>query len=261
MKPLDFTLEGRRAAIVAAHPDDETIGAGACLGQMPGTVFIHVTDGAPRDMRDALANGFSSREAYAQARRREFLNAVKTGGLTPAGTVALGYTDQEASLHLVEIARDLCRLFDRLALDTILVHPYEGGHPDHDAAAFAVHLAWRLRPPESRPRLIEFASYHNHSGEMEAGVFLPDKGLPQITIHLDSEARARKRLMLACYRTQQAVLGQFGTREERFRVAPEYDFAAPPHAGRLFYEQFPWGMTGGRWLELARTAQEQLRQC
>jgi hypothetical protein len=61
-----------------------------------------------------------------------------------------------------------------------------------------------------------------------------------------------KRSMLDCYRTQQDTLAAFGVERERFRRAPQYDFTQPPHAGALYYEQFPWGMTGERFRELTR---------
>src|ERR1051325_5216230 len=53
-------LAGSRLAIVAAHPDDETIGAGAYLARLSQAIFIHVTDGAPRDMRDARSEEHTS---------------------------------------------------------------------------------------------------------------------------------------------------------------------------------------------------------
>ena len=90
---------------------------------------------------------------------------------------------------------------------------------------------------------------------------MPDHGSPEVVRILDREERARKLRMLACYRSQQEVLREFGTEEERFRRAPAYDFGLPPHPGRLYYEQFPWGMTSGRWLALAQAAQEQLGLC
>jgi len=245
--------------VVAAHPDDETIGAGAFLRLMHRPVLVHVTDGAPRDMRDAAANGFESRAAYAETRRRELLESLRAGGIDPAEAVSLGYVDQEASLHLAELARQLADLLRRLGVDSIFTHAYEGGHPDHDAAAFAVHAACRLMPAESRPRVVEYTSYHSRGGRMETGVFLPEGGRREVVMKLDGEGRARKERMVACYRTQRRVLQYFGCAEERFRPAPEYDFAAPPHAGPLFYEQFDLGMTAARWSELAQGAREDLR--
>jgi LmbE family N-acetylglucosaminyl deacetylase len=212
-------------------------------------------------MRDAAAHGFPSREAYAAARRHEFLEALKAGRVTPTKTLALGYPDQEASLHLVGIARRLAHLFEHLMVDTALVHPYEGGHPDHDARAFAVHAARLLLPPARRPRLVEFTSYHASGGRMVTGVFLPNHGSPEFTFRLDQTDQARKERMLACYRTQQAVVRQFENTEERFRPAPRYDFESPPHAGRLLYEPFPWELTATRWLSLAQIAWKELGLC
>jgi LmbE family N-acetylglucosaminyl deacetylase len=247
-----------RTAIVAAHPDDETLGAGACLQWLHAPAIIHVTDGAPRDMRDAGENGFTSRQEYAQARQREFLECLRKGGIKPADTVSLGYVDQEASLHLVELAREILRLIQRLKIEMIFTHPYEGGHPDHDAAAFAVHAACLRLPPAARPSVIEFTSYHGRDGRMETGVFLPDGESRQLVMKLDAAARARKLHMLACYRTQQKVVRCFSAAEERFRPAPVYNFTAPPHAGPLFYEQLGFGMTAACWRELARAALQEL---
>ncbi|MDF2780993.1 MAG: LmbE family protein, partial [Geminicoccaceae bacterium] len=57
--------------IVAAHPDDEVIGASTLLMRIPELRLLHVTDGAPRDLRDAQAAGFAGWQDYAQARDTE----------------------------------------------------------------------------------------------------------------------------------------------------------------------------------------------
>ena len=46
-----------RVMIVVAHPDDETIGMGAQLNRFDDALLVQVTDGAPRDGRDAAAHG------------------------------------------------------------------------------------------------------------------------------------------------------------------------------------------------------------
>ena len=69
--PEGSPLDCHDVAVVVAHPDDETIAIGGQLARMRGVKIVHVTDGAPADMKDAEANGFSRREDYAAARRRD----------------------------------------------------------------------------------------------------------------------------------------------------------------------------------------------
>jgi hypothetical protein len=64
--------------------------------------------------------------------------------------------------------------------------------------------------------------------------------------------------MLHCFHSQQRVLQWFPIGVEKFRFAPVYDFLAPPHPGALYYEGFPWGMTGARWRSLVEAALENL---
>jgi LmbE family N-acetylglucosaminyl deacetylase len=256
-----FTLfePGREpeAVLVAAHPDDEVIGAASQLARLR-PVIVHVTDGAPRDMRDASANGFSSREDYARARRAELECALALAGLGLEQTRELGIADQEASLNLEGLARRLAEVLTELKPEAVLTHPYEGGHPDHDATAFAVHAACRLAGLPAAA-IVEFTSYHAGSRGIEVFEFLPDAGSEIGTVFLSVAERVRKQAMIECFTTQREMLRQFPVDLERFRPAPAYDFTLPPHAGLLFYENFEWGMTGGRWRELAREALRRLR--
>lgn len=242
--------------IVAAHSDDEVIGAGSRMPRLACSRFVHVTDGAPRNMEDARAHGFTSWEAYAQARRQEFIRALDLAGISARQAIELGYPDQESSFHLVELAQDLHQLILDLKPEFLLTHPYEGGHPDHDSTSFAVHSACRLLAEQRQPVpvILEFSSYHQGPDGIQAGEFLEFSPTQQ-SVLLSSQEKEMKRRMLSCFVTQQQVLNWFTLETERFRLAPPPLFSAAPHPGTLYYEQYPWGMDGARWRNLAAQAQ------
>ncbi|HLH16776.1 MAG TPA: PIG-L family deacetylase [Bryobacteraceae bacterium] len=255
-------LVRRPVLVVAAHPDDETIGAGGMLARLRDVTILHITDGAPRDMADARAAGFENREDYAAARRRELEAAMRLAGIGNGQLLHLNVVDKEASLEMAYVTLKLVHLLRELRPGAVLTHAYEGGHPDHDAAAFAVHAACaRVTAP---PDVYEFASYHAAAQvaaagssqapvRMETGRFLPGGDAGEVYV-LDEAQRDNKRRMLECFPTQAGMLRHFALDEERFRPAPAYDFTAAPHAGTLLYESWNWGITGERWRLLAGEA-------
>ena len=176
----------------------------------------------------------------------------------PSRCLEIGIVDQEASFQLVQLTNALIQIFTHLDPDIVLTHAYEGGHPDHDAVAFAVNHARRFLARRSTriPAAIEFACYHrNPDGEnMETASFLPVPGIEPIVVPLSEAQQARKQQMFSCYISQHEILAQFPLHVEAFRIAPPYDFTLPPHPGPLFYEGFDWGMTGIQWRKLATRA-------
>jgi len=246
--------------VVAAHPDDEVIGAGAQLPKLEGIHILHVTDGAPRNMADASANGFSKREDYAAVRRRELQAALDHCGIPPSRLLQLGFADQEASFRLVDLTVRLAGTIRELNPDLVLCHAYEGGHPDHDATSFAAHAALTLLRREGRrdPLLMEFALYHASPDGMAALRFLPAENCPWILLPLSAGERSLKQRMIGCFKTQRKVLMQFPVSVEAFRLAPRYNFTRPPHPELLYYEKFDWGVNGSTWRAMAAEALTQL---
>lgn len=246
--------------LVLAHPDDECVGVASLLPALRLATFAYLTDGAPRDSRDAEAVGCASRQAYAALRRGEVRSALDSVGV-PAGRIEfIDCTDQEASAHLVPLVRWIEILIREHQPELVLTHPYEGGHPDHDAAAFVVQTAARRiavsgEPP---PALAEFTSYHVRDGAWSFGRFLPAEDAAEIVRTLTAHERMLKRRLLGCHASQHGVLRHVPLDVERFRPAPDYDFTLPPHPGRLLYEQMPWGITGASWRELAARALAEL---
>jgi LmbE family N-acetylglucosaminyl deacetylase len=270
-----------RAMIVVAHPDDETIGIGARLCRFTDALLVHVTDGAPRDGEDARNCGFASVADYAAARQAELAAALRTGCAARLRRLALDIPDKQAWQDLAGLARRLAELLRAEQPAVIFTHAYEGGHPDHDSAAFAIHAACSLC--EAPPAIIEMPFYHRNGGRLVTGEFLPDPlprsrrspaaappptghatGGPRLSpgprlpsaleIPLSPEDRERKRRMIDCFATQRWLLDRFDLSIERFRLAPDHDFGEPPHHGELHYETLGWGIAGAEWRHEAADA-------
>ena len=142
----------------------------------------------------------------------------------------------------------------------VITHPYEGGHPDHDACAFIVQLACEglRRAGRAAPVRLEFASYHARDGETATGVFWPAAGYPERTIPLTARQLERKRAALAEFATQKDVISAFPLDPERLRPAPRYDFTQPPPPGDVLYDRFGWRITGESWRQRALEALERI---
>jgi LmbE family N-acetylglucosaminyl deacetylase len=237
------SIAGMRLLVVAAHPDDETIGASTILNGPHEVSVIHVTDGAPHDPR-WWPDGVTSRAAYARRRLRELHDALALAVVVPVRAIELGIVDQEVWRVLPELVEALTAQFEQLAPEIVVTHAYEGGHPDHDSVALAVALARaRVRPT---PVVIEMALYHGATGSLTAGRFA--SGPPGWRHLLEGEELGRRLAMLACFTSQRATLAPFfELAHEAFRRAPRYDFAVAPHDGALHYERIGMTPTAAEW--------------
>ena len=253
--------EPPRVMVIVAHPDDECIGAGALLADVPEATIVHVTDGAPRANAAARKRGFANRDAYAEARREEVVNALAHVGIPESRIRCLGFVDGEATLRLVELCHDVIDLLLELEPEIVLTHPYEGGHTDHDATAFAVHMATGIlrREGVASPVVLELTSYHQRDGRRVRSRFLPRKNLPERVLGLTPDTQMLKLRMFEEFLSQRDCLREFPVEAERFRVAPRYDFTSPPHEGTLDYERFCTTICGEEWRARASRALDLLR--
>lgn len=248
--------------VVAAHPDDETLGVGGLLHRFAAeggaVTLVMATDGegshpdSPTMPPDRMA----------EVRRQEILAAVAV--LAPAATVIrLQIPDGEVTAHQQVLADRLDRLVDS---GTLVVSPWQHDrHPDHEAAAIA---AARVAARHGLTHL-SYPIWGWHWGRPTDPEF--DRGLMQ-RVTLPAASRTAKAVALSRYRSQilplstqpgdepvlsRAFLEHFDRSDEILFRTP-----APPCPRTLeqswfdeFYRQGPdpWGFVD-RWYEQRKRA-------
>jgi LmbE family N-acetylglucosaminyl deacetylase len=226
----------QRPLLVVAHVDDDGIGFGIGLRERAATTrIVYLTDSAPGD-RAYFTTRADSPAAYAAQRWREAEAAAQRVGVPRTALHCLGARDMEAFRELPRLERELLAIAERGTHDAIWSPAYDGGHPDHDVAAFlAARLARRLAIDH-----FEFALYRYHHGFDAFRFATDDQGSTRV---LTADERAFKRELVALYVSQEPVVRQFDLLVERYRRAPAYDFTRRPVAGRTLYESWGWPVT------------------
>jgi LmbE family N-acetylglucosaminyl deacetylase len=245
-----------RCSVIVAHPADEVVGAGCLISKLVDVTVLHVTDGAPPDMQDARAAGFKERAEYAKARREECLHALAIANVPEDHVVDLQITDQHASDALTDLTKKIAAFLQQSSADIVVTHAYEGGHPDHDATAFATHAALRLMEQNGfkPPVIFEMGLHPSEDFKAKVPDFLPGTERETTTLLLDEGARKLKQRMFACFETQRESLEVSPIGPEKFRQPIAYDFSAPPQGGKLHYERFDWAPSSDEWQSLACNA-------
>jgi N-acetylglucosamine malate deacetylase 2 len=122
-----------------------------------------------------MHDGLDSRRgrAYALARRAELVAAMAEAGVANYNLFSLDVADQDAAAQLVGSCRSIAELLRRHEPAVVFTHAYEGGHPDHDAVAFATHIAVRMTQACGAPSpiIVEMPLYRGEQGRMAVQSF------------------------------------------------------------------------------------------
>ncbi|MEO7260174.1 MAG: bifunctional PIG-L family deacetylase/class I SAM-dependent methyltransferase [Jatrophihabitantaceae bacterium] len=198
--PVGLPPAGTRLVVLAAHPDDETLGVGGLL-HAAARAGLDVGVVVASDGRASHPGSPShSPDQLAARRRRELADAV--GRLAPrAWIVELGLPDGELGTHVGDIATNLARI---LGADTdcwLLSTWRSDGHPDHTACGLAAQQVAAVR---SRTRWWEYPVWLWHAGDPVALGDQLARDVRRFDLDLaDQQARAQA---LAAYRSQVAPL-------------------------------------------------------
>jgi LmbE family N-acetylglucosaminyl deacetylase len=185
-------LSAGRILVLAAHPDDEVLGAGGTMALNAGkaeAIRIWVaTDGGRQQ-------GAEPGEEYGEGRREESRRAAGMLGLEPPVFGSL--PDRELSVRFEELDAQVGALIESFRPDLILCPSPVEIHPDHRALAEVVYgkLA-ASRPTDSdhdRFRFLRVAFYE-----------ITHPLLPNALVDIAGVAK-RKEEALRCYASQQSV--------------------------------------------------------
>lgn len=253
--------------VVAAHPDDETLGAGGLISTFaasgrPVTILM-ATDGE-LSHPDSTTHDPS---ALAAIRRRETVAAV--AHLAPqARIVRAEIPDGEVTGHREQLTRVLDPL---VRPGTLLIAPWHlDRHPDHEAAAVVTAQVAAHHDVDVR----HYPIWGWHWGSPDDAEF--DRSTMS-RVPLPPAARIAKAMALARYRSQvlplsahpgdepvltPSVLAHFERSDEVFFAPPRRDDSEPHAPGSLdqaWFDDFyrggsdPWGFTD-RWYEERKRA-------
>jgi LmbE family N-acetylglucosaminyl deacetylase/SAM-dependent methyltransferase len=202
-----------RLIVLAAHPDDETLGAGGLMAAassagIPVTVIIATNGEAshPRSPTHTPADLAEIREVEVVAAVRVLAAEARVRFLhLPDGDLAQHRNSLEEAIW-EEILRapaegeDTEEAPGSPGADTWLVAPWRvDGHPDHDVAGAAAELATR----RTGARLLEYPIWAWHWSTPADGIWPDDSGdTVRWTFQLDETTAAAKRVALAEHRSQ-----------------------------------------------------------
>lgn len=190
--PSDLTAG--KVLVLAAHPDDEVLGAGGLLALCGGgsnavRTWI-ATDGTAQE--GAAAEGATS---YGERRREESRQAARVLGIDPP--IFGGLPDRSLDADGEELRRAITGLIAEFEPDLVLSPSPAEIHPDHRALADALYRTVAASRPEDpdhdRYRFLRIAFYE-----------ISQPFLPNALVDISSVA-SKKEEALAAYESQQSV--------------------------------------------------------
>ncbi len=226
---------GKRILILVAHPDDEVVAHAASIARARkegAEVFaLYLTHGclAQETLWPWQRKQYDNRVAM---RRAETEAAAQFLGITPIGRSVVRPT-RYLWRELPQVRSEIETAINQCRPDQLWVPAYEGGNPDHDGLN-AVASTFR-----SRLSVLEFAEYNYFGRKVRSQSFISSDETVRV-ITLATDERIAKRRALEIYASEKDNLFYVEREQESYRPLAHYNYALPPHQGRLWYMRFQW---------------------
>jgi LmbE family N-acetylglucosaminyl deacetylase len=230
---------GKNILLLVPHPDDEVVACSAAIGRAQAsgaTVFaLYLTHGCIDQatlwpwQRKHYDRFVMRRHAEAE----QVSNLLDLFPLTPQAGSWVSRPARHLWQELPQVYEDVQAAVAHYNIDQLWLPAYEGGNPDHDALNAIGSL---FKPVLS---VLEFAEYNFKNGKAQAQTFPAPNGSETI-LTLTPEEQSRKHQALALYKSEKQNLNYVGVTRESFRPLAAYDYAKPPHEGKLWYARFQW---------------------
>jgi len=225
-KLLDTSI---RILIVGAHPDDIEFSTGRLILKR-NAINVHtlcLTDG--RKGQEGTVKEKIPEEDYVEIRISETKKAQERLGIKKENMYFFHAPDQSLVNNPYIIDR-LFLLIKKINPELILIHPFEGAHPDHDAAHLSSMIAAKNYGFDVN-NIIEFGSYNNYGGRFRVQEFIPMNSFEEKLLP-GSNIQKEWNKMMTLFKSQINQQKDYIPKShyEIFRRLPNYDYSSLPYS-------------------------------
>ncbi|MEM2138900.1 MAG: PIG-L family deacetylase [Candidatus Woesearchaeota archaeon] len=211
--------------IIGPHPDDVEFSTGRLIlnRNQKNTFVFCMTDG-----RKGQEYGNLSEDEFAKIRIKESKKALSYLGINQKNIFYFNLKDQEV-IRNPYIIDKLYILIKKILPDFVLICPWEGAHPDHDATHLFAIIALKNLDYNFN-KIIEYGSYNFFNGKLNVQKFIP-KETEEFKLYPDEKTQKKWLNAIQYFKSQISLQKKYipKSKYEIFRKLPYYDYSKLPY--------------------------------